>query len=121
MAGANPTLTAITTEASRGGLFDRSNVATPVSGSDIQGTIVNDSTISLTLNIDGTPHLFTFTTNQATDVTQTISFTTTGTGGTGDSIVSGSFDPDTMILTLTRASGSPFEITGFTFEERQYL
>ena len=44
---ADPVLAATTDDASRGGLFARSNVANPVSGVDITGTSINDSTITL--------------------------------------------------------------------------
>ena len=43
---ANPTLQGITDDASRGGLFARSNVVNPVSGVDVNGTVINDSTIT---------------------------------------------------------------------------
>ena len=121
MAGATPTLTAITTEASRGGLFDRSNVANPVSGADVQGTIINDSTITLAFTINGEvqpPQ--SFTTNQAADSTLPFNFTIAGTGGTATGAVNGgSFDSATSTLTLTRSGGeSDITITGFTFQQR---
>ena len=40
MAGARPTLTGVTDDASRGGLFVQSNVANPVSGADVTGTVI---------------------------------------------------------------------------------
>ena len=122
MAGANPTLTAITTEASRGGLFDRSNVANPVSGADVQGTIINDSTITLQFTINGeaqTPQ--SFTTNQAANTTLPFNFTIAGTGGgTGGAVVTGgTFDPVAGALRLTRSDNQPdITIPGFMFQQR---
>ena len=119
MAGATPTLTAITTEASRGGLFDRSNVANPVSGADVQGTIINDSTITLEFTINGEVQPSqTFTTNQAADSTLSFDFAIAGTGGTADGVVTGgSFSGNT--LTLTRSGNeSDIVITGFDFTPR---
>ena len=121
MAGATPTLTAITTEASRGGLFDRSNVANPVSGADVQGTIINDSTITLEFTINGEVQPSqTFTTNQAADSTLSFDFAIAGTGGGADGVVNGgSFDSTMGVLTLTRSNNEPsIEITGFTFTAR---
>ena len=121
MAGANPTLTAITTEASRGGLFDRSNVANPVSGADVQGTIINDSRITLSITINGDTQTQYFTTNQAADSMEDFTFTVAGgTGGGADGVVTdGSFDSATGTLTLTRSNNEPsISITGFTFTAR---
>ena len=121
MAGANPTLTAITTEASRGGLFDRSNVANPVSGADVQGTIINDSTITLSITINGDTQTQSFTTNQAADSMEDFTFNVAGgTGGTADGVVTGgSFDSATGILTLMRSNNEPsVTIPGFMFTPR---
>ena len=110
MAGAQPSLTAITDDASRGGLFVQSNIANPVSGSDIRGEVVNDSTITLTIMINGNPVTRTFTTNQAASDTLQFDFTVAGgTGGdTGGNINGGSFSPQTQTLTcLLYTSPSP--------------
>ena len=93
---ANPTLTGITDDASRGGLFARSAIANPVSGADINGVTINDSTIGITINGDRQ----TFTLNQATgsELTFTVAGgTTPGTGGSGI-FSSATFEND--ILTL---------------------
>ena len=80
---ANPTLQGTTDDASRGGLFARSNVANPVSGADINGTPINDATVTfaagdnVTIN-GGTSAAVTL--NQATDQTITIASTATGGG-----------------------------------------
>ena len=121
MAGARPTLTAITDDASRGGLFTQSNIVNPVSGADIQGTIINDSTITLSITINGEVQTQTFTTNQAAASTESFDFTVAGgTGGSADGVVNGgSFDPATGTLTLTRSNNEPsIPITGFTFTAR---
>ena len=103
MAGAQPSLTAITDDASRGGLFVQSNVANPVSGSDIRGEVVNDTTITLSITINGDTQTQSFTTNQAAISTEAFDFTVAGgTGGTADGVVTGgSFSGNT--LTLTRS------------------
>ena len=120
MAGANPTLTAITTEASRGGLFDRSNVANPVSGADVQGSIINDSTVVLSIRINGELQTQSFTTNQAANSTESFDFTVAGTGGGGGAVVTeGTFDAATGILTLMRSDNQPdINIEGFRFQQR---
>ena len=123
MAGAQPTLTGITQQASRGGLFDQSNVANPISGADVQGTVINDSTITLSITINGDTQTDTFTTNQAMDETLPFNFTIANTGGgvaTTDGVVDrGSFDPATGILTLNRTNELPdVTITGFVFTPR---
>ena len=120
MAGAQPTLTGITDDASRGGLFDRSNIASPVSGADVSGTIINDSTITLTIQVGDTTETRTFTTNEAADTTLSFDFSAITGGGSGggvDGVVSGgSFDASTGVLTLQRTNSlSDVTITGFTF------
>ena len=93
---ANPTLTGITDDASRGGLFARSAVANPVSGADINGVAISDSTI--TIDINGETQ--TFTLNQTSDSTLTFTVaggTTPGTGGSGI-FSSATFDNDILIL-----------------------
>ena len=120
MAGAQPSLTAITDDASRGGLFVQSNIANPVSGSDIRGEVVNDTTITLSITINGDTQTQSFTTNQAAISTEAFDFTVAGgTGGdTGGNINGGSFSPQTQTLTLTTVNGGMIPITGFTFEGR---
>ena len=120
MAGAQPSLTAITDDASRGGLFVQSNIANPVSGSDIRGEVVNDSTITLTITINDEVQTGTFTTNQAAASNVPFNFTVAGgTGGdTGGNINGGSFSPQTQTLTLTTVNGGMIPIGGFTFEDR---
>ena len=82
---ANPTLQGTTDDASRGGLFARSAVANPVSGADVNGTPINDTTITfaagdnITIN-GGTTE--TINLNQANAETITIASTATGSGGT---------------------------------------
>ena len=119
MAGAQPTLTGITDDASRGGLFDRSNVANPVSGADVQGTVINDSEITLSITINGDTQTQSFFTNQAAASTESFDFTVAGgtsTGGSGFEVTSGSFDVSTQTLTLNRSGGAqPVTITGFAF------
>ena len=115
---ANPTLLGTTDDAARGGLFVRSNIANPVSGADINGTIINDSTITLSITINGDTQTQTFTTNQNVDSTESFDFTVAGGGGmTVDGAVSGgSFDAATGILTLTRTGSQPeITIPGFAF------
>ena len=103
MAGAQPTLTAITDDASRGGLFTQSNIANPVSGADVQGSTVNDSTITLSVTIDGTTQTGTFTTNQAADGTVALTFTGIGSGGTGagNPVTGGALSDDGTMIVLT--------------------
>ena len=91
---ADPTLVATTDDAARGGLFARSNVANPVEGTDVAGSQINDTTI--TISIDGTS--MDFTTNQATP--ETLTFTTTGGSGSNNYVTGGSFSATTMDLTL---------------------
>ena len=79
---ADPTLVATTNDASRGGLFARSNVANPVGGVDVNGVSINDNTITLNFTINGDTQTQDFTLNQATDETLTFDFTVAGTGGT---------------------------------------
>ena len=115
MAGAQPTLTGITEDASRGGLFDRSNVANPVSGADITGTTINDSTITLSVSIDGTVRTGTFTTNQAADGTVSLVFENIGTGGTptmggGDPVTDGRLTNNNATLQLDLQSGTMVDI-----------
>ena len=120
MAGAQPTLTGVTNDASRGGLFDRSNIANPISGADVTGTVINDSTIMITLNYaDGTNQTQQFTTNQASD--GTLTFTVPGsttTGGSGGEVTDGTFDAMAGTITLNRQGLSPVVITGVTFNQR---
>ena len=125
MAGANPTLTAITDENSRGGLFTQSNIANPVSGGSVSGSAANDSTITITLNFaDGSPSQSQdFTVNQVMD--ETLTFTIpVGTGGMGtgtaDGVVTGGgFDQGTGVLTLTRSNNLPdLTYSGFIFTPR---
>ena len=119
MAGAQPSLTAVTDDASRGGLFVQSNVANPVSGVDVQGEVVNDSTITLSVTINGEVQTQTFTTNQAADSTESFDFTVaTGAGGTGDNVIGGEFNANTATLTLRRSIGSDINIGGFVFQDR---
>ena len=123
MAGARPTLTGVTSSASRGGLFDESNIASPVSGADVQGTVVNDSEITLSITIDGNTETGSFRTNAATDMTVPFTFTNIGggssTGTAMGTVFDGGFDPATGILTLNRTDGfSDIVITGFTFTPR---
>ena len=120
MAGASPTLTATTDDASRGGLFVQSNIANPVSGADVRGEVVNDSEIVISISINGETQTQNFTTNQAAGSTESFSFTVAGTGGGGeDAINGGTFSPTTQQLILTRPSGNdPVIITGFTLEDR---
>ena len=124
MAGARPTLTGVTNDASRGGLFDQSNIASPVSGADISGTVVNDSTITLSITINGDTQTQTFTTNQAADSTESFTFTIADGGGNGmdtaDGVVNGGgFNPANGVLTLTRSNGLPdLTYSGFTFTPR---
>ena len=106
---ADPVLAATTDDASRGGLFARSNVANPVSGVDVTGTSINDSTITLTLNYADSSETMTFMLNQAND--QTLSFTvpsTTSSGGVSSNavIAGGTYDTTTQMLTLTRRDSS---------------
>ena len=116
MAGARPTLTGVTDDASRGGLFVQSNVANPVSGADVNGTVVNDSEITIEVTIDGTTQMGSFRTNQAADDTVRLTFTgvggdSTGTGGnpvTGGTI---SADGNTLTLQLTTPPNVDIDIT----------
>ena len=106
---ADPVLAATTDDASRGGLFARSNIANPVSGVDVTGTSINDSTITLTLNYADSSETMTFMLNQAND--QTLSFTvpsTTSSGGVSSNavIAGGTYDTTTQMLTLTRRDSS---------------
>ena len=92
---ANPTLQGTTDDASRGGLFARSNVANPVSGADINGVAINDSTI--TVDINGTTQSFML--NQANDQTLTFSVASAPAGGGGSGIFSSAtFDGNILIL-----------------------
>ena len=122
MAGARPTLTGITDDASRGGLFDRSNIASPVSGADVTGTVINDSTITLSITIDGDTQTGSFTTNAASDGTVALTFTGVGstTTGTGGAVVTGGrFDPATNMLILERSDNQPdLMIDGWVFPTR---
>ena len=103
MAGARPTLTGVTDEASRGGLFTQSNIANPVSGADIEGNTVNDSTITLSITIDGNTQTGTFTTNQAADGTVALTFSGIGGGGTGggNPVIRGALNDDQTMMVLT--------------------
>ena len=93
MAGANPTLDAITNDASRGGLFTQSNVANPVEGVDVTGTTINDSTVTLTVSINGTVQTGTFTLNNPADQPVNLTFTGIGTSDTPDPTPTGGGDP----------------------------
>ena len=87
---ADPTLVATTDDNSRGGLFTRSNIANPVSGVDVNGVSINDSTITITLNYaDGTSQMQSFMLNQPTDAP--LSFTVPGSAGGGSSTDTNTF------------------------------
>ena len=122
MAGARPTLTGVTDDSSRGGLFVQSNVANPVSGADVSGTIVNDNTITLTIQVGDTTETRTFTTNQAADSTLSFDFSAITGGSTttaSGTVTNGNFDANTGVLTLMRSDNQPdITISGFTFSQR---
>ena len=118
MAGARPTITAVTDDASRGGLFVQSNIANPVSGADVEGNTVNDSTITLSVSINGDVQTGTFTTNQAADGTVSLVFTGIGDGvspvtGGGNPVTGGtiSADGNTLTLQLTNPPNVDIDIT----------
>jgi len=125
---ADPTLAATTDDNSRGGLFSRSNIANPVSGADINGVSINDSTITITLNYaDSTSETRTFTLNQSTDgvLTFDIPGTTSGGGGTPSADVyvqTGALSMDLNSIIFTRTDGSTFPVDisrldGFTEQQ----
>ena len=122
MAGARPTLTGVTDDSSRGGLFVQSNVANPVSGADVTGTVVNDSEITLSITIDGDTQTGSFRTNAASDGTVQLTFTGVGgsSAGTGGPVVTGGrFDPATNMLILERSNNQPdLMIDGWVFPTR---
>ena len=115
MAGARPTLTGITSSTSRGGLFDQSNVANPISGADVNGTVINDNTVTLEVVINGVTQMGTFTTNASSNQDVTLTFTgiggTTGGTGTGNPVVRGVVDGDNIVLTLSDNSTVNIDIT----------
>ena len=119
MAGAQPTLTGVTDEASRGGLFTQSNIANPVSGADVQGNTINDSTVTLQVTIDGTTQMGTFTTNQAADSTVALTFTGIGGGsspttGGGDPVVRGDVIGTNLQLVLMSGDTVDIDISSLT-------
>ena len=115
MAGANPSLTAITDDASRGGLFTQSNIANPVSGADAAGATVNNTMVTLTVDIDGNPQTGTFFVNHNED--QTVTLTFTGIGGTtmggGNPVERGVVAGQNIVL--TRNDGSEVIIDASEF------
>ena len=124
MAGANPTLTAVTDDASRGGLFTQSNVANPVTGADAAGTTVNDSIITLQVSIDGVEATGMFSLNQQGDDTVRLVFTGiagsgTGTGG-GNPVERGFIDAQDNIV-LQRQDGSEVVIAAQDFVTQEEL
>jgi len=110
-----PTSIGTTDDASLGGIFSRTNLANPISGADVNGTPVNDSTITLSVSIDGIVQTGTFTTNQANDETVSLAFTGIGgagggTGG-GDPVTSGSIVGNNIKLLLQSGSEVDIDIT----------
>ena len=113
---ASPTAVGTTDDASRGGIFSRTNLANPISGADANGTIVNDSAITLSVSIDGTVQTGTFTTNQSTDGTVALVFTGVGNGsgtggGGGDPVASGALSGNTITLTLQSGATVDIDVT----------
>ena len=100
---ANPTLQGTTDDASRGGLFARSAVANPVSGADVNGTPINNATVTFSagdnITLNGAAADVAINLNQANDATVTIASTATGGGG-GPSVT-----PNNATITLAGSGG----------------
>jgi len=92
---ADPVLNATTDDNSRGGLFVRSNIANPVEGADVQGTVVGTGNITINASINGgTVVPVTFNVNDSQDRTLPLALTVDVSGGSnnnsgGDPVVSG--------------------------------
>ena len=103
---ASPTSVGATDDAALGGIFSRSNLANPISGADVNGVAINDSTISITIN--GNEQSFTL--NQSTPgMLNYVIETNTGTGSDPNAFSGASITGST--LTLIRESGTTVDLT----------
>ena len=99
-----PSVVGTTDDSSRGGLFSRTNLANPISGADVNGVAIQDSTITIQINDNSQS----FTLNQAAD--QTLEFRLTEGGGT-DVNTTYTITLVGEVLTLVGSDGTSVPIT----------
>ena len=106
-----PSVVGTTEDASRGGLFSRTNLANPISGADVNGVAINDSTIMITLtDSEGNVQTEMFNLNQPNDVT--LAFTIpAGTGSGTGTDTTYSLSIDNNVITLTDNFGRTSSVT----------